>query len=137
MAETMLSLTNAGILLVGCERMGEAAIRALFEREGYAVLAAKNLATAVTMLEQCPVDLLITHPYVVELPGQEAIQYLRTKRPGIPALMIAGLMHDDLVQNAADLDHFEIFPPLFPAALFIQKVREILKTSATGPSSPK
>ena len=125
---------NARILLLGSERIGQTAIREVLERAGHVVLAAEDLGTAVIMLSECPADLLITHPYIAELPGHEAIKYLRTKIPGMLALMVAGVMEDDRVQNEADLERFTILPAPFTAAQLVEEVRSVLKLARTSPN---
>lgn len=126
--ETNRSKRNARLLLLGSERIGQTALREVLERAGYMVLAAEDLATAVIMLDECPVDLLITHPYIAEIPGHEAIKYLRTKNPGMPALMLAGILDDDRIRNEADIDRFAIFPAPFTSAQLIEELRKVLKT---------
>jgi DNA-binding NtrC family response regulator len=123
---------NATILLLGSEPIAQSAVRDSLEDAGYLVQAATNLGTAVTMLTDCPVDLLITHPYIAEIPGHEAAKYLRTKHPGMAVLMVAGLLEDDRIRNSADLERYEIFPQPFTAAQLIEKVRQVLKTVSSS-----
>src|SRR5580692_5619797 len=110
MAETNRSKKDATILLLGSEPAAQAAIREALERAGYLVLSANNLGTAVTMLADDTVDLLITHPYIAEISGYEAAKYLRTKKAGMAVLLIAGLLDDDRLRNLADLQHLVVFP---------------------------
>jgi DNA-binding NtrC family response regulator len=128
MTGTKRSGKNETILLLGSEPISQSAIRDALERAGYLVFSANNLGTAVTMLADCPADLLITHPYIAEIPGHEAAKYLRTKKPGMAVLMIAGLLDDDRLRNMADLERLATFPQSFTAAQLIDKVREVLKT---------
>jgi DNA-binding NtrC family response regulator len=120
--------THATILLLCSEPVIRVAVGEILERAGYLVLSADNLGTAVKMIADCPVDLLVTYPYIAEISGHEAAKYLRTKIPGLAVLLVAGLPEDDRVQNWADLDQFGLFPPPFTAAQLLEKVREILKT---------
>ena len=115
-------------MLLGSEPVRQSVIREALEGAGYLVLAANNLGSAVTMLADCPADLLITHPYVAEIPGHEAAKYLRAKNPGMAVLLVAGFLDDDRIRNSAVLERYEIFPPPFTAAQLVEKVREILKT---------
>lgn len=127
------------ILLLSSEPVVRSAIRETLECAGYLVVSADNLGTAVDRLAEGPVDLLITHPYIAEIPGREAALYLRTKVPGIPVLMVAGLLEDDRFRNWNDIDRLEIFPRPFTAAQLIQKVGTVLKTvqrTATSAAMP-
>jgi len=119
---------NKTILLLGSERISQSAMCEVLEGAGYTVLVAGDLGTAVIMLAECPVGLLITHPYIAEVPGHEAIKYLRKKSPGMPALMVAGVLDDDRIQNEAALEPFAIFPPPFGAGELLEAVREVLNS---------
>jgi two-component system alkaline phosphatase synthesis response regulator PhoP len=123
---------NTLILLLGSEPVARAAIRDVLEDAGYVVLPAGNLGTAVTMLSESPVDLLIVHPYIAEMSGHEAARYLRTKDPGMRVLMVDGLVDDDRIRHWAGLEKFEIFPKPFAPAQLIEKVRAVLALPPTS-----
>jgi DNA-binding response OmpR family regulator len=119
--------TNATILLLSSEPRARTGLREALEHAGYLVMSATNLAVAVDALSSCPIDLLITHPYIDSMPGHEAAKYLRGKNPGMAVLIVAGLLDDDRYLYRAELENFDIFPEPFTAAQFIAEVREILK----------
>jgi DNA-binding NtrC family response regulator len=75
------------------------------------------------------VDLLITHPYVDNIPGHQAAKYLQGRNPGMGVLIVAGLLDDDRLQYRADMEGFDIFPPPFSAAQLLEKVDEALKAA--------
>ena len=100
----------------------------LLEDAGYLVLARGDLGTAVDALDQCAIDLLITHPYIANVPGHEAAKYLRAREPEMRVLVVAGLLDDDRLQYRADLERFEIFPPPFTAGQLLGKIKDILRT---------
>ena len=123
------------ILLLDSEPVVRSVLKDILETAGYVVLATGSLGAAVDELARCKIDLLITHPYVNNIPGHEAAKYLRTRcREKLPILFVAGLLDDDRLQYRASIEGFEIFPPPFTAAQLIEKVEQLLKT-ATGVSA--
>jgi DNA-binding NtrC family response regulator len=117
------------ILLLGSEPVVRSVMKEALERAGYVVLATGSLGVAIESLARSKVELLITHPYVANIPGHEAAKYLRARNPEMGILVVAGLLEDDRLQYRADIERFEIFPPPFTAAQLIQKVEEVLKTT--------
>jgi CheY-like chemotaxis protein len=138
MAITKRSQTNATILLLGSEPVVRSVMKEILEEAGYVVLATGSFGVAVDMLACGSIDLLITHPYIDNIPGHEAAKYLRAKNPHrMGILIVAGFLNDDRLQYRADLERFEIFPPPFTAAHFIEKVEEVLKAVQAAPESRK
>ena len=123
----MTSETQAMVLLLGSEPINRAIMKEVLEGAGYGVLAAGDLGTAVNMLAECQIDLLLTHPYIEDIPGHEAARYLRARNPQMGVLMVAGFLNDDRIQYRAELEDFEIFPVPFTAAQLLEKVEEVLK----------
>src|ERR1700733_12423183 len=104
------------ILLLSSEPLVRSVIKEVLERAGYVVQATGNLGTAVDMLADSKVDLLITHPYIKRIPRHEAAKYLQTRNPRMAVLIVAGLPDDDRLQYRANIEGFQIFPPPFTAA---------------------
>jgi len=117
------------ILLLGSEPVLRAVMKEVLEQAGYVVLATGNLGTAVDMLADGKIDLLITHPYIDSIAGHEAAKYLRGKNPQMGVLFVAGLLDDDRLRYRADLAGFDVFPAPFTAAQLIEKVEEVLKST--------
>ena len=117
------------ILLLDSEPVVRAVMKEVLEQAGYVVLATGRLGAAVDRLADCRVDLLITRPYIDNIPGHQAAKYLCGRHPHLPVLVVAGLLDDDRLKYRANLEKFEIFPPPFTAAQLIEKVREVLKTA--------
>ena len=117
------------ILLLSSEPLVRSVIKEVLERAGYVVQATGNLGTAVDMLADSKVDLLITHPYIESIPGHEAAKYLQTRNPRMAVLIVAGLPDDDRLQYRANIEGFQIFPPPFTAAQLVDKVKEVLLTA--------
>jgi DNA-binding response OmpR family regulator len=114
------------LLLVADPAMRSAMDDALREA-GYLVSAASDLGTAVDRMKEMRYDLLITRPYVQSMPGHMAADYLRTKSPGLPVLIVGGFMEDDQVNALNAVERFHIFPKPFHRNDLLAKVKEILK----------
>ena len=129
MALTARPRTNATILLLSSAPLVRAAMREILENAGYVVEPAGDLGTAVDRLANPAINLLITHPYVDNIPGHEAAKYLQARNPRMGILVVAGFLDCDQLRYRADLEGFEIFPSPFTAAQLIEKVEQVLKTA--------
>jgi DNA-binding NtrC family response regulator len=108
--------TPATILLLGSEPVLRTVIGEALDQAGYVVLSKGDLGSAVDALAEINVDLLITHPYIANISGHKAAQYLLTKNPRMGVLIVGGLLDDDRLTYRAELEQFEIFPKPFAAA---------------------
>jgi DNA-binding NtrC family response regulator len=117
------------ILLLSSEPLLRSILKEVLEDAGYVVVATGDLGSAVDSLSDQRIDLLITHPYVENIPGYEAAKYLHKKDPHMGVLFVAGILDDDRLQYRADLEHFEIFPEPFTAQQFLLKVKATLKSA--------
>jgi DNA-binding NtrC family response regulator len=102
-------------------------LQGVLEEAGYVVLASGNLAVAVDMLSHSKVELLITRPYVDNMTGHKAANYLQEKNPHMRILIVAGLMDDDRLEYRAQIARFEVFPEPFTSAQFLAKVEQVLR----------
>ena len=102
-------------------------VQETLEHEGYFVFPSGDLGTAVDKLKESKPDLLIVSPYVEDMSGYDAANFLRTKCPGLPVLMMGGVISDDRLQNRLTLKGFEIFPKPFTAADLVAKVKDALQ----------
>jgi DNA-binding NtrC family response regulator len=96
------------------------------ESEGYVVLPASNIGTAVDLLKKCIPDLLMIRHYTSSISGHDAAMYLRRTHPGIPVLLVGGLLDDESLENREILQGFEMFPKPFTASDLLKKVKEVL-----------
>jgi DNA-binding NtrC family response regulator len=114
------------ILLLVSDSLVLSVMQETLEREGYLVLPAGELGTAVNWLNDSTPDLLITRTYISGMPGHEAAKYLRNKCPHMRVLMEGGLLEDDRLQYRMALERFEVFPKPYTSAQLIEKVKEVL-----------
>lgn len=125
---TDLSPANTTILLLVSDPLMRDVLRDALDSAGYLVVVANDLGQAVDRLREIHPDLLITRPYISSMPGQTAADYLRTKRPGLPVLIVAGYLEDDRVRDSIAIEDFHIFPDPFTRDEFLGKVRNILRS---------
>jgi len=113
----LLLVSESDIRYVICEAL---------ESAGYSVLKAGDMGDAVDRLKQSPPDLFMVRHYTENISGHDAAIYLRKMCPGIPVLLVGGILYDVGLQNREIIQGFEIFPKPFRAAELLEKVREVL-----------
>lgn len=123
-----LSPSNTTILLLVSDPLMRDVLRDALDSAGYLVVVAKDLGEAVDRLREIHPHLLITRPYISSMPGQTAADYLRTKRPGLPVLIVAGYMEDDRVRDSTAIDDFHIFPNPFKRQELLTQVTAVLRS---------
>ena len=121
-----LTKDHATILLLCSDAVLSEVLKEVLEAKGYVVLPASNLSGAVDWLGRSRPDLLIVRPYLRSMAGHDAALYLRTKRHGLPVLLLDGFLDDDRLQYRETLHAIEVFPKPFTAAEFTQRVAELL-----------
>ena len=122
------SPSNKTILLLVSDPLMRDVLRDALHDAGYLVVVASDLGEAVDRLREIRPHLLVTRPYISSMSGQTAADYLRTKRPGLPVLIVAGYMEDDRVRDKTAIDEFHIFPDPFTREQLLAKVRNVLQS---------
>lgn len=117
------------ILVLDSEPVVRSVMKEVLERVGYVVVATGSLGAAVDRIARGGIDLMITHPYIDNIPGHQAAKYLTARNPGMGVLIVAGLLDDDRLQHRADMEGFDIFPAPFGKGEFLTKVEEALKAA--------
>jgi CheY-like chemotaxis protein len=103
-----------------------ATLRDALEGAGYMVVTAGDLGKAVDRLAELRPDLLITRPYINSMPGWMAGEYLRTRRHGLPVLIVAGYMEDDRTAARGTVDDYFTFPTPFRRQELLDEVERVL-----------
>jgi DNA-binding response OmpR family regulator len=122
------SPSNATILLLVSDPLMREVLRDALQTAGYLVMVAGDIGAGVDRVIEMRPDLLITRSYINSMPGRMAADYLRTKRPGLPVLIVSGFMEDDRVRAQNSIADFHIYPKPFTRAEFLDEVRDILVT---------
>jgi len=123
---------NETILLLCSDPVIRSVLDETLQTEGYVVLSVGELGTAVDRLREYKPDLLLIRPYIDNMAGHDAAQYLRTKRPGMRVLMVSGSLDDDRLRYREALHSIDVFPKPFTAAELLEKVREVLAAKPAG-----
>jgi DNA-binding response OmpR family regulator len=92
----------------------------------YLVEVANDLGQAVDRLSEMLPDLLIVRPYIESMTGEEAVRYLRSKHPGLPALIVGGFLEDDRIETLNSVHGIQVFPKPFRADELLAKVGETI-----------
>ena len=122
------SRENTLILLLISDPDMRTVIRDSLAAQGYLVQATADIGVAVDRLKECTPDLLITRPYINSMPGHDAVKFLRTKCPGLRALMVGGLIDDTRLSYRDLLQNIHIFPKPFNVEQLLQAVQEALSS---------
>jgi two-component system OmpR family response regulator len=124
------SLTGTPILVLDSYPEMREAIREALESAGYLVITAGDMGAAIDHLSDIEPHLLIIAPYINSMPGHIAADYLRTKHPGLPVLVVAGFMDDDRISVQNAVRQYHTFPPPFAREQFLKEVKDVLKHEA-------
>lgn len=114
------------ILLLGSDRGIRSVIEKALESAGYTVLLAGDVGAAEELLKEYRFDLLIVRPYTENVSGHDAAMYLRLKSPGLPVLIVPGLLDDPDLETREAVQEFEFFPKPFTAVELVSRVKEVL-----------
>jgi DNA-binding response OmpR family regulator len=116
------------ILLIDSEPVTRASLRDALQNAGYLVQTAGDLGEAVDRVTEMRPDLLIVRPYINSMPGRMAAEYLRTRRHGLPVLIVGGFIDDGRIQVKNEIDDFYSFPKPFTREDLLAKVKDVLET---------
>src|SRR5262249_39163084 len=122
--------TRAAILLVDSDSMMRAVLQDALQGAGYLVIAAEDLGVAVDRLKNVCPDLLVIRPYIDSMTGQVAADYLRSRCPGLPVLVVAGLIDDDRISVENEIKKLHTFPKAFSTNELLAKVADVLKSES-------
>jgi hypothetical protein len=64
--------------------------------------------------------------YLTDTPGHDAAVYLRASIPGIPVLIVGGILDDPDLTTRETFRGFQIFPKPYTAAELVGRVKEML-----------
>ena len=101
-----LSVSHTTILVLVSDPLMRDILHDVLATAGYTVVVTGDLGKAVDRLREMRFDLLVTRPYINSMAGQTAADYLRTKQPGLPVLVVSGFMEDDRVRDQHSTENF-------------------------------
>lgn len=121
------------ILVVDDDRsVLQVASRALLALKDFAVVTAENGALATRVLQDQPVDLLVTDLQMPVMGGYQLLSYVSQRHPELPAIVITSFLDLDTWGLAMDLGALRVLPkPVIPNMLQ-QEVRTLLNREPEG-----
>ena len=117
---------SSTILFLSSDAEIRRVITKTLESEGHVVLGASDVGDAVDWLKDCRPDLLMIRHYTETMSGHDAALHLRRICPGIPVLLVGGLLDDEALESREIVCGFEIFPKPFKATDLLNKVKDVL-----------
>lgn len=97
---------GATVLLVDDEPSVLSALRRLFRPEGYQILLAPSGAEGLRLLDQQPVDLVISDMRMPEMDGAQFLEQVRARHPEVVRLLLTG--YADIGATIAAINQGEI-----------------------------
>ena len=100
-------LRQRNVLIVDDDALVRETLQFVLEDSGYAVYATASGADALQILEQKPIDLVLTDIFMPGMNGFELLRQIRERAPDIPVILITGygsieMARDALKQGASD-----------------------------------
>ena len=116
------------VLLVEDERAILALGKAILERQGYTVLAARGPAEALSMAQshKDPVHLLITDVIMPEMNGRELRDRLQAVKQGFKCIFMSGYTADVIAHHGVLDQGIDFLQKPFSVKALAQKVRDVL-----------
>lgn len=125
------------ILVVEDDDQVRAFIRTLLTNDGHRVIEARTGGEGLALAEKhrSEIDLLLSDMLLPELSGFDLAQQLRSQFPQLAVLFMTGYIEGDIVQRCTDELQAGFLDKPFQPAVLLQKVRELIRDSASVPSS--
>ena len=102
------------VLAVDDDRAVLEVIEAIVQAEGHEIILANSAREALERLKDNPVDVVLTDLAMPLMNGDKLAQLVKRMRPGLPVIMLTGLMNDS--EAAASVDTV-LSKPVSPAKL--------------------
>ncbi len=123
------------VLLVEDERAVRSFARVVLEKNGYEVMEAESGSSALALLGERDVDLLITDVVMPGMGGRELARLARQKKPGIRAMFVSGYDVEAISRRGPSAGDGRFIQKPFNSATLLRAVRETL--DAPSPDAPR
>ncbi len=117
---------NKKILIVEDERETRISMFEFLSAKGYQVMVAENGHMALEMLDNNPVDLVISDIRMPEMSGLELLRCLRVKNPALPVIIVTGFASVDTAVEAMKRGAYDYVLKPFPEEVVGETVRQAL-----------
>ncbi|HFQ81048.1 MAG TPA: sigma-54-dependent Fis family transcriptional regulator [Desulfobacterales bacterium] len=114
------------ILIVEDERETRISMFEFLNDKGYQVMVAENGHMALDMLDNTPVDLVISDIRMPEMSGLELLRRLRIKDPALPVIIVTGFAGVDTAVEAMKRGAYDYVLKPFPEEVIGETVRQAL-----------
>ena len=116
------------LLLVEDEAQVRESVRRLLEGHGYTVLEARNGEDALRIFEdnEGGIDLVLTDLAMPEMGGQELVERLRARHPGLRVLFMSGYTDRSIANNGGTPSHTGFVEKPFTVETLMRRLREVL-----------
>ncbi len=114
------------ILIVEDERETRISMFEFLDDKGYQVMVAENGHMALDMLDNNPVDLVISDIRMPEMGGLELLRRLRVKNPALPVIIVTGFASVDTAVEAMKRGAYDYVLKPFPEEVVGETVRQAL-----------
>jgi two-component system, cell cycle sensor histidine kinase and response regulator CckA len=95
--------------------------------KGYEVIEARNGEQAIELLNDTPIDLLITDMVMPKADGAAVVAAARKKMPGVPVICISGYAQESVIREVESLDNVNFLAKPFSLRQLAGKVKEVLE----------
>lgn len=125
----LIQSSHPVILIVDDDAPIRTLLRHLMEEENYRVIEACNGEEAVTIYQNCRVDLVLLDGTMPKMNGFTCCQYLSTSsyNPGVPIVMLTSLSDDESIDRAFAAGATDYLTKPFNWILLRQRVRHLLQ----------
>ena len=105
-------------------------VSTILENGGYSVLESTTVEGGMEILENSPIDLLMTNVYLPGISGAEAMSLFQDAYPGLRVLMVSGLPDTEVIRKWAGEPPFPGLSEALHSSALMRKVREVLNDEA-------
>jgi two-component system cell cycle sensor histidine kinase/response regulator CckA len=100
--------------------------------KGYQVIEARNGEQAIELLNDTPIDLLITDMVMPKADGAAVVAAARKKMPAVPVICISGYAQESVIREVESLDNVSFLAKPFSLRQLAGKVKEVLEKQPTA-----
>jgi len=104
-------MTESTLLLVDDEPNILRALNRILRREGYKILMAQSGSDALQLLQEHPVDVLMTDQRMPVMSGTELLAQVKQQYPHIVRMMLSGWLDATMLMDAVNVGHIYKFIP--------------------------
>jgi len=126
------------ILVVDDEQIVLDSVRKLLRKDNYEIHCAHTAPQALEMIEQVPVDIILTDLMMPEMDGLELMRVIKTRRPQVPVIMITGYATINTALQATQLGAFDYIAKPFSRKELqgvVRRAADLVRATEAGPES--